>query len=147
MMAFMAKKMEVLGIGPGQYAFLFALYNEDGQTQQGLSDLLPVDKSATARAIGKLEQLGYVIKKPDSGDRRSYRVFLAPRGREIRPALEDIVKDVQETLLEGLCDKEKILLKSLLRKMSHNMIQAVRSPEHCKNGQKLKEICPAPEKW
>lgn len=129
MVAYMAKKMEPLHIGPGQYAYLFALYKEDGQTQQKLSDRMLVDKSATARAINKLEELGYVERKPDSIDKRSYRIFLTHKGIEIKPQLEAIVEEVQEILLGNLSDEEKNILKVLLQKMSRNIIQATRTSE------------------
>lgn len=88
-----------------------------------------VDKSATTRAVNKLEELGYVIRKPDAVDKRSYRVFLTPRGREIKPQLEAIVAEMLEVLLKGLSAREKDQLKLLLQKIAGNIIQAVRSPE------------------
>lgn len=129
MISYMSRKMEPLHIGPGQYTYLFALYVEDGQTQQSLSDRMLVDKSATARAIDKLEELGYVVRKPDNIDKRSYRVFLTQKGIEIKPQLESIVGEVQEILLGNLADEEKNILKVLLRKVSRNMIQATRTAE------------------
>ncbi|MCL6558297.1 MAG: MarR family transcriptional regulator [Firmicutes bacterium] len=126
MLAYMARKMEPLQIGPGQYTYLFALYIEDGQSQQSLSDRMLVDKSATARAINKLEKLGYVQRKPDETDKRFHRIFLTPRGMEIRPQLEAIVEEVQEILLDNLSGEEKGILKMLLQKISRNMIEATR---------------------
>lgn len=129
MVAYMARKMEPLHIGPGQYSYLFSLYVEDGQTQQSLSDRKLVDKSATARAINKLEELGYVERKPDNTDKRSHRVYLTPKGLEIKPQLEAVVEEVQEILLGNLSDEEKNVLKNLLQKMSRSMIQATRASE------------------
>lgn len=129
MISYMGKKMEPLHIGPGQYTYLFALYLEDGQTQQSLSNRMLVDKSATARAVDKLEELGYVERKPDNIDKRSYRVFLTQKAVEIKPQLEAVVEEVQEILLGNLSDEEKNILKTLLQKLSRNMIQATRSSE------------------
>jgi len=126
MMAHMARKMEPLQIGAGQYAYLFALYVEDGQTQQNLSDRMLVDKAATLRAINKLEAVGYVERKPDLQDKRSFRIFLTPKGKAIRPQLEAIVEEVQEILLENMSPEEKVILKRLMQQMARNIIQAVR---------------------
>ncbi|RJQ24782.1 MAG: MarR family transcriptional regulator [Peptococcaceae bacterium] len=124
MIAYMARRMEPLHIGPGQYVYLFALYGEDGQTQQNLSDRTLVDKSATARAINKLEALGYVERKPDHTDKRSCRVFLTQKGIAVKPQLEVIVGEVQDILLKDLSDEEKTTLRALLQKVSRNMIRA-----------------------
>jgi DNA-binding MarR family transcriptional regulator len=127
MIAYMAKRMQPLHIGAGQYAYLFALYSEDGQTQQALSDRMLVDKSATARAIYKLAALGYVEKEPDCTDKRSCRVFLTQKGIAVKPQLEAIVEEVQNILLQDLTDEEKAILKALLPKISRSMTRALRT--------------------
>lgn len=126
MISFMARKMEPLHIGAGQYAYLFSLYFKDGQSQQALSDRLLVDKAATVRAIKKLEAAGYVERRPDEQDKRSFRIFLTKKGKAVRPELEAIVKEVQEILLEGMSPEEKVLIKRLMQQMAHNIIQANR---------------------
>jgi DNA-binding MarR family transcriptional regulator len=50
-------------IGKGQHIFLNALYNEDGLSQEELSHHLKIDKGTTAKALKKLEGLGYVKRK------------------------------------------------------------------------------------
>lgn len=126
MQAYMAKRMEPLNIGVGQYVYLFRLYSEDGQSQQSLSDELLVDKAATVRAINKLEEAGYVVRKPDPADKRSFQIFLTDKGRNIRPKLEEIVEDVLEILLKDLSMEECKLLKRLMKQTAGNMVEAVR---------------------
>lgn len=127
MQAYMAKRMEPLNIGVGQYVYLFRLYFEDGQSQQRLSDELLVDKAATVRAINKLEEAGYVVRKPDPADKRSFRIFLTDKGRNIRPKLEEIVEEVLEILLKDMSVEERQLLKKLMRQVMGNMVEAVRN--------------------
>ncbi|MFZ5825044.1 MAG: MarR family winged helix-turn-helix transcriptional regulator [Bacillota bacterium] len=124
--AFMARRMESLGIGPGQYTYLFALYREDGQTQQSLADHLLVDKSAAVGAINRLEGLGYVERRSDPEDRRTFRIHLTERGRAIRPELEACVEEVQEILLQGLSPEERGLLGQLLKRVLANVTRANR---------------------
>lgn len=121
MVAYMARRMEPLGIGAGQYAYLFKLYSQDGMTQQNLADCLLVDKSAAVGAINRLEALGYVERQTDPEDRRHYRIHLTEKGREIRPKLEAIVADVQDLLLEGLDPGEREVLLASLRKVVTNI--------------------------
>jgi DNA-binding MarR family transcriptional regulator len=124
MISYMARKMEPLQIGAGQYPYLFTLYVEDGQSQQSLSDRMLVDKAATVRAINKLEAAGYVERRPDPQDKRSFRVFLTEKGKAVRPQLEVIVGEVQEILLDKMSREEKDVLKRLIRQMARNIMGA-----------------------
>ncbi|TLM98559.1 MarR family transcriptional regulator [bacterium] len=126
MISYMARKMEPLGIGAGQYPYLFSLYVEDGQSQQCLSDRMLVDKAATVRSVNKLEAAGYVERRPDQQDKRSFRVFLTENGRTVRPQLEAIVEEVQEILLDNMSREEKDVLKRLLPRMAGNIMQVNR---------------------
>lgn len=118
-----ARRLSHLGVGVGQYPYLLALYVSDGQTQQELSDMLVVNKSGTAVAIAKLEELGYVTRRLDSKDRRYTRVFLTESGRRVRSELEAVVADTEEMLRRGLGAEEYALAGSLLRSMAANVLE------------------------
>jgi len=123
-----ARNMEHLGIGSGQYPYLLALYEEDGQSQQSLSDRLLVDKSATVGAINKLEVMGYVDRRNDATDKRYYRIFLTDLGWSIKPELEQIVGGALESLLADLSEEERSTALQLMRRMAANILQATRGP-------------------
>ncbi|HYG58254.1 MAG TPA: MarR family transcriptional regulator [Symbiobacteriaceae bacterium] len=122
--ACMARRMEELGIGAGQYPYLFSLYSADGLTQQQLSDRLRVDKSATVGAINRLEALGYVERRSDPKDRRSHCIYLTDRGREIRPRLEAIAAEVLGIATGGLSAEEQAVLLGALKRVAANLTQA-----------------------
>lgn len=126
MHAYLAMHMEPLNIGVGQYVYLLRLYTEDGQSQQSLCNYLLVDKAATVRSINKLEAAGYVVRKPDPDDKRSFRIFLTEKGRNIRPKLETILEEMLEVLLKGLTDEEGQLLKKHLKQVAENIVMEVR---------------------
>lgn len=116
-----AKELEPLGIGAGQYPYLFALYVEDGQSQQSLAKRLAVDKAAAARAVGKLVKSGYLNRAPDKSDTRSFRVSLTPKARNARKNLEEIVERVIQKLDVGLSDEERVQAKTILKKIAENL--------------------------
>lgn len=122
-----ARRLEHLGIGSGQYPYLLALYEDDGQSQQSLSDRLLVDKSATVGAVNKLEAMGYVNRRTDASDKRYYRIFLTDLGWSIKPELEGIVHEALESLLNGLSDDERHATLELTRRMASNAIEAARA--------------------
>ena len=118
-----AKKLERFGIGAGQYPYVFALFIEDGQSQQSLSKKLAVDKAAAARAVKKLAEAGYVRREPDKNDTRSFRVFLNPKARLARKKLEKAVEEVLLELEKGLTADECARAKRIMRKIAENLLR------------------------
>ena len=71
---FYSKEFNKFGIGSGQYMFMIHLYRNDGISQEELSDIINIDKGTTAKAIKKLEELGYIERIKDSEDKRINRI-------------------------------------------------------------------------
>lgn len=124
---YLARRLAPLGLGPGQVPYLLALYEEDRQTQQNLSHLVRVDKSATAAAVDRLVALGYVERQVSRVDRRYVHVHLTARGRAIQREIEAIIADLHAELLLGIEDMERETFERLLRKMGRNISLANQS--------------------
>jgi len=77
------KELPRLKIGAGQYIFLAALFDEQGQSQDELTRKVYVDKGNTARALSKLEGRGYIRRIPDKNDQRKKRIYLESGAMEI----------------------------------------------------------------
>jgi DNA-binding MarR family transcriptional regulator len=110
------------GIGSGQFSFLRALQSEDGINQETLTAKFGVNKATTARAIGKLMQEGYAIRKRDETDNRAYKIYLTKKGREIEPKMKSVSQRLTEALTTGLTENEKASVIRLLEKMSQNIL-------------------------
>jgi DNA-binding MarR family transcriptional regulator len=81
-------------IGIGQhYMFLLPLFHNDGITQEQLSLKLNVDKATTARAVKKLEDEGYILRKIDETDKRAYHICLTNKSINIQPEIREILTD------------------------------------------------------
>jgi DNA-binding MarR family transcriptional regulator len=117
---YVGKKMQPYGIGKGQFMFLIKLFQRDGLCQEELTEILNVDKGTTARALRKLEQEGYIIREKSQGDRRSNRVFLTAKARDIEPRIFTVLSDWTEILATGFTSEEKQQVLRLLEKMANN---------------------------
>lgn len=126
MAAYLAKKIEPLGIGVGQYPYLFVLYINDGQSQQELSNRLLLDKAATVRSINKLVEAGYVERISNPHDNRCFKIFLTEKGRSVRPQLESLLTEVIGILNKGLSDQEQATARKIFRRMLINITQVTR---------------------
>lgn len=112
------RELAPLGLGPGRYLYLFALYIEDGRSQQALADTVSADKAAATRALARLEADGYVKRVHCTADRRVTRVFLTSTGRELQPVLESAAVRVNDALVAPLESADREHLRRILRHMA-----------------------------
>lgn len=114
---YITNEMKSHDIGRGQFIFLLVLYEHNGISQESLSSNLMIDKATTARAINKLEDAGYVVRKTDPNDRRVNNVYLTAQGRDIKPILTEKLMSWTDILMSDLKEQEKEMLIGLLEKM------------------------------
>ena len=119
--AWLDRELDYYGIGCGQLRFLMELYLVDGINQEQLSERLRVDKGTTARAVKKLEELGYLQRSRDPEDRRVYRLQLTPAGKELGPVVRETRKKLTERLTAGFSEGERETLRGLLDRVVHNI--------------------------
>lgn len=115
-----------LELGSGGHLFILKLYEKDGLTQNEITGLLHFDKAHTARTILKLIDLGYVRKKQDETDKRSYRLFLTKKGKDIVPTIKRIIKNWNQILTSEFSNDEKKMLLGLLQKMAEKSVNEVK---------------------
>ena len=117
---FVAREMSHLGFGTGQFFFLTELYQNEGLSQDELSDRVGVDKSNTSRVLAKLEKYGFIRRETDPKNHRVKKIFLESKADEIREALQRIQRRWNTELLDGLSEKKKAELLLNLKKIAHN---------------------------
>jgi len=117
---YVGKELKEYNISKGQYIFLNALYKQEGISQEQLSDYLKIDKGTTAKAIKKLEEEEYVIRKIDAKDKRAYNIYLTEKAIKIKPVVRKAMTDWIDILYSGFSEEEKELSLALLEKMGEN---------------------------
>jgi DNA-binding MarR family transcriptional regulator len=117
---YLGQELPALKIGTGQYIFLAELYDEDGQSQDELTQRVYVDKANTARALNKLEEVGYVQRRSDESDKRIKRAFLQPSAQEIEEEFWRIITRWSEIITQGIPRERQEQLASDLKKMADN---------------------------
>ena len=77
-----------------------------------------IGPSSTSEFIDKLEQTGYIERRPDPDDGRATRIYLTEKGRARAYELEDERKERFAALFAALTDEEKEQLLALLDKLA-----------------------------
>jgi DNA-binding MarR family transcriptional regulator len=98
------------------HANVFPFVPPEGISVSELAQLARVRKQTMAQAVDQLEQLGYVERRPNPGDRRSRLVFLTARGESVKPITHATAAGVEKRWadLTSAADLEA-LRASLLR--------------------------------
>ena len=99
---YLNRELRNYDINSSEYIFLANLYENDGVSQEKLSTNLFINKAATARAISRLENLGYVQRTPDPLDGRAYLVTLTAKGLEMRLFIKSKLAYWTQTITKGL---------------------------------------------
>lgn len=116
-------RLKKYNIGSGQYMFLLNLYENSGINQDHLSELLMIDKATTARAIKKLEKEGYVLRKVNSQDKRSYEIYVTDKGNALKENITEVLVSWRNILRKNFSDTDADLLLTLIDKMTNNTIE------------------------
>lgn len=119
---YIERKYQKYGIGHGQLKFLMLLYQKDGVSQDALAHQLRMDKATTARAIQKLENLGYAKRQPSEEDRRVNLVYLTDQAIEIEEEIKEILFTWTNIITEGFTDEEKGQLLDMLKRIADNAV-------------------------
>lgn len=84
-----------------------------------LSEKLSVDKANTSRAINELIERGFVVK--DSEDQKSTPLRLTEQGSLVAKEIKAHNASEMRNMLSVLNTEEKMMLKSILTKISENI--------------------------
>ncbi|OXS75680.1 MarR family winged helix-turn-helix transcriptional regulator [Domibacillus enclensis] len=115
------ERLACFNLAPEQNLIMMLLWERDGRTQQELSEQLEKDKTNITRMLSSLEQKGFVKKRMESCDRRSIRVFLTEKGKELECQVIPVTEEFHRLATAGITEEELAIVRRVLSKMSQNV--------------------------
>jgi MarR family transcriptional regulator, organic hydroperoxide resistance regulator len=103
---------------------LLELWKEDGLKGSELADRLGVEPPTVTRMIRRMERCGFVGRRPDPADARSFRVRLTEKGRALEEPVARIWKEAEERTLRGISPEDATILRRLLTQIRKNLRSA-----------------------
>lgn len=79
-----------------------------------------IDKVQVSRAIKGLTKAGLLARQIDRDDRRRSMLELTTKGEEMLSELVPLVREVEEQMLSGISNKDRVQLKKLMEKVRNN---------------------------
>jgi len=107
----------VLGLNHTEARLLTLLRRQDGvAAQDALSNQLSVDRSNAVRALQRLEQDGYILRRKDDADKRANLVQMTPKGRKAVAEIAKLRNKMAQSFFGDLKQDEAAAIVDLLGK-------------------------------
>jgi len=110
------------GLSGATWRVLAYLYREDGLTQTKLADLLEMSRPAIGQMIDKLEASGFVERRADPNDRRSWGVFLS---KQAHAKVEEFViasRTIEAECFDEFSEREFAILGDLVNRLRDHLV-------------------------
>jgi MarR family transcriptional regulator for hemolysin len=110
-----------LALDFAQSRALLVLAENEGITQQRLSQLTAITSPWLVRILDRLEVLGLAQRRPHLADRRARSLAITEEAREVLPLLRNIIGDSLREALTGLSTQETAILAKALHRVIANL--------------------------
>jgi DNA-binding MarR family transcriptional regulator len=110
-------RLSEFNITSSQASVLNTLFNSDGLSLSDIGKSVHLDKPAITGLADRMENDGLVERRRTSTDRRIIQLYLTEKGRNLYNAIETIIVEIDQRLVQSLTINEIDTL--------HNMLQSI----------------------
>lgn len=113
-----------LGLTRAQCAVLLHLARGEGVNQATLAQRLDIEPITLVRLLDRLEDSGFLQRKPDPQDRRAYVLALTAKARPMLEQIYELAGKVYEEAQTGMSKSEVARLLDQLHNMKTNLMDS-----------------------
>lgn len=99
------------------------LCQQDGVRQQDLAMSSIKDKATITRSVNFLEQEGLVMRTPDPTDRRTKRIYITAKGRQVYQKMLPLGHEILTQAQQDVGAEELANCQRVLQQMYNNLNQ------------------------
>jgi MarR family transcriptional regulator, transcriptional regulator for hemolysin len=125
------QRARTLGLSRSQWQVLVHLQRHEGINQSGLAEILEIENITLGRLIDRLEEAGWVERRPDPSDRRVRLLYATPKVAPVMERMRALAEEARNEALAGLAPAER---EALLDALVH--VRANLSPRSCRGGER-----------
>jgi MarR family transcriptional regulator for hemolysin len=114
-------RASVHGLSSAQWRLLVNIVREEGAAQARLAELLEIEPISVSRLLDRMEQGGWVERRPHENDRRIRMIYPTEKSRCAFAQVKLLAGEVYEEAQAGMSDKERTALKGGLEKLIENL--------------------------
>ena len=106
-------------------SYLMEICATPGISQDKLAQRICINKSNVARQAAALEEEGYIRRTPSQTDKRVMELYPTDKTLAVLPEIEQILKNWDAALMEGLTPEEVELAGKVLLRMKNKAAQGM----------------------
>jgi MarR family transcriptional regulator for hemolysin len=114
-----------LGLTRAQCRTLGYLARNEGINQAGMAELLEIRPMTLVRQIDRMEEAGWIERRPDPADRRARRLFLTAKARPILGRIWSVANETRDEACALLLPGEAETLIDLLARVHTTLSERV----------------------
>lgn len=123
------ERVRGLGLTAAQARLLLSLDKFPDSNQAFYADRIEVEPITLTRLVDRMEDAGWIERKPDPTDRRARILHLTEKAQDIVVPLRRIVEALVEDILEGIDEGDRVRLAALLETIGANLSTQRELPE------------------
>ena len=115
------RRAKNIGVTSGQPKVLDYLNDgHDGASQADIARACGLEASTLTQILDGMEKSGYIERRREENDRRTYHIFLTILGKEKAEQTVALFKNIENEILVGLNDQEKVEFQRMLQIVHDN---------------------------
>jgi DNA-binding MarR family transcriptional regulator len=117
-----------IGLHPGQELVMMHLWELGPQRQIDLVRLMDSDAATMTRTVQRLEQAGFVRRRPSPTDKRASLIEPTAASHALRREVEQSWSQLEDLVAAGLTADERTTALHTLEHLEQNLLQAAADP-------------------
>jgi DNA-binding MarR family transcriptional regulator len=117
------RRARAIGLTRAQWSVLAHLARNEGISQAGLADILDIEPITLGRLIDRLEEAGWVERRPHATDRRVYTLYLTAKVRPVIEQIRALAAETKAVALAGVSAEEQDRVVEILARIRANLAE------------------------
>ena len=119
------RRVREMGLTRAQWLVLTRLYRRPGASQTELAEMLEIDRANAGRMIDRMEKGGWLERRPDSADRRVWRLYLTTEARRLHARMWNLAETTVNDALDPLSVGERAEFTRLAARVKERLQEMV----------------------
>lgn len=109
------------GMTRAQWRAIKCLHHREGIRQNELAEFLDMEPIAVGRVIDRLQDAGFVERRPDPNDRRCWRLFPTAKAHAVIDDMQGIARGLRGDATRGIDSDELRQMIDVLERIKSNL--------------------------
>jgi DNA-binding MarR family transcriptional regulator len=110
-----------LNLSRAQWQLLVHLSRHEGINQSGLAEILEIENITLGRLVDRMEEAGWVERRPDPGDRRARLLYTTRKVAPVMERMRELAEATRNEALAGLSPAQRNALTDTLIQIRGNL--------------------------